>query len=43
VIVLTNTENFFKPDTLWLFSTYLQLEKLLMEEAQRLWALEHGG
>jgi CubicO group peptidase (beta-lactamase class C family) len=43
VIVLTNTENFFKPDDLWFFSTYLQLETLLMEEAQRLWALEHGG
>jgi CubicO group peptidase (beta-lactamase class C family) len=43
VIVLTNTENFFKPDDLWLFSTYLQLETLLMEQAQRLWALEHGN
>jgi hypothetical protein len=43
VIVLTNTANFFKGDDLWFFSTYLQLETLLMEEAQRLWALEHGG
>lgn len=42
VIVLTNTENFFKSDSLWHFSTYMQLETLLMEEAQRLWALEHG-
>jgi CubicO group peptidase (beta-lactamase class C family) len=42
VIVLTNTANFFKWDELWLFSTYLQLEALLMEEAQQLWALEHG-
>jgi hypothetical protein len=29
-------------DNLWYFSTYPQLETLLMEEAQRLWALEHG-
>ena len=43
VIVLTNTENFFKSDNLWLFSTYLQLETLLMEEAQRSWTLEHRG
>ena len=43
VIVLTNTQNFFKWDELWLFSTYLQLETLLLEEAQRLWAQEHGG
>ena len=42
VIVLTNTEN-FKPDSLWHFSTYMQLETLLMEEAQRLWTLEHGS
>ena len=42
VIVLTNTENFLKADNLWYFSTYLQLETLLMEEAQRLWALEHA-
>jgi CubicO group peptidase (beta-lactamase class C family) len=42
VIVLTNTENLLKSDSLWFFSTYLQLETLLMEEAQRLWALEHG-
>jgi CubicO group peptidase (beta-lactamase class C family) len=41
VIVLTNTENFFKTDSLWFFSTYLQIETLLMEEAQRLWTLEH--
>ncbi len=41
VIVLTNTQTFFKPDNLWFFSTSLQLETLLMEEAQRLWALEH--
>jgi CubicO group peptidase (beta-lactamase class C family) len=41
VIVLTNTANFFKWDDLWFFSTYLQLETLLMEEAQRLWALAH--
>jgi CubicO group peptidase (beta-lactamase class C family) len=43
VIVLTNTQNWFKPDTLWYFGIYLQLETLLMEEAQRLWVLEHGG
>jgi CubicO group peptidase (beta-lactamase class C family) len=43
VIVLTNTQNWFKTDTLWYFGIYLQLETLLMEEAQRLWALEHGG
>jgi CubicO group peptidase (beta-lactamase class C family) len=43
VILLTNTESFFKRDDLWFFSTYLQLETLLMEEAQRLWVLEHGG
>ena len=43
MIVLTNTQNWLKPDTLWFFSTYLQLETLLMEEAQRLWALEHSG
>jgi CubicO group peptidase (beta-lactamase class C family) len=43
VIVLTNTANFFKTDTLWFFSTYLQIETLLLEEAQRLWAVEHGG
>ena len=41
VIVLTNTANFFKTDQLWFFSTYLQIETLLMEEAQRLWVLEH--
>ncbi len=43
VIVLTNTENFFKTDQPWYFSTYLQLETLLMEEAQRLWTREHTG
>jgi CubicO group peptidase (beta-lactamase class C family) len=42
VVVLTNTENFFKWDELWFFGTYLQIETLLMEEAQRLWAVEHG-
>jgi CubicO group peptidase (beta-lactamase class C family) len=43
VIVLTNTQNWFKTDTLWYFGTYLQLETLLMEEAQRLWTIERGG
>ena len=43
VVLLTNTANFFKTDQLWFFSTYLQIETLLMEEAQQLWALEHHG
>jgi CubicO group peptidase (beta-lactamase class C family) len=43
VVLLTNVANFFKGDDLWFFSTYLQIETLLMEEAQRLWALEHQG
>lgn len=43
VIVLTNTANFFKYDSLWYFSTYLQLENLLLDEGQRLWAEKHGG
>lgn len=41
VVVLTNTASFFKGDDLWFFSTSLQVETLLMEEAQRLWTHEH--
>ena len=37
MIVLTNTQNFFKSDSLWLFSTYLQIETLLMEEAYEMY------
>jgi CubicO group peptidase (beta-lactamase class C family) len=41
VIVLTNMGTLFKSDIPWFFSTPLQLETLLMEEAQRLWAEVH--
>jgi CubicO group peptidase (beta-lactamase class C family) len=43
VIVLTNTQNWFKSYSLWFFGCYMQIETLWMEEAERLWALEHGG
>jgi hypothetical protein len=43
VVWFTNYGTVFKPDTPWFFTTYLQIETLLMEEAQRLWELEHGG
>jgi CubicO group peptidase (beta-lactamase class C family) len=43
VILLTNTANFLKEDMLWYFSTYLQLETMLMEEAERLWTETKTG
>jgi CubicO group peptidase (beta-lactamase class C family) len=43
VVWFTNHGTVFKQDVPWFFTTYLQIETLLMEEAHRLWALEHGA
>jgi hypothetical protein len=43
VIVLPKTQGPVKWAEVGLLSTCLQLETLLMEEAQRLWALQHGS
>jgi CubicO group peptidase (beta-lactamase class C family) len=40
-IMLTNLANFFKEDMPWYFGIYLQLEDLLMDEAQTRWAAKH--
>ena len=42
IILLTNLQNFLKGDMLWYFSIYLQLEDLLLDEAQALWLEKHG-
>ena len=42
VIVLVNMGTIFKPDSLWFFSTHLQLETLVMEETPRLWEKKHA-
>jgi hypothetical protein len=41
LVWFTNHGTVFKPGTPWFFTAYLQIETLLLEEAQRLWALEH--
>jgi CubicO group peptidase (beta-lactamase class C family) len=43
VVWFTNHGTIFKPDSPWFFTTYLQIDTLLLEEAQRLWAVEHSG
>jgi CubicO group peptidase (beta-lactamase class C family) len=42
VVWFTNHGTVFKPDSPWFFTTYLQIDTLLLEKAQRLWTLEHG-
>lgn len=42
IVMLTNTADFLDKDMLWYFAIYLQLEKLLMDEAQSLWAAKHA-
>jgi CubicO group peptidase (beta-lactamase class C family) len=43
VVWFANHGTVFKPDNPWFFTTYLQIDTLLLEEAQRLWAQEHSG
>jgi CubicO group peptidase (beta-lactamase class C family) len=41
MIILTNLADLFKEDMLWFFGIYLQLEDLLMKEAQAMWQAKH--
>ena len=41
-VILTNTADLFKQDMLWYFAIYLQLEKLLLDEAHALWMAKHA-
>jgi CubicO group peptidase (beta-lactamase class C family) len=41
-VMLSNTSDFLKQDMLWYFAIYLQLENLLLDEANALWTAKHA-